>query len=74
MMPRQRTLKKMPNSMDVVRRAIASVTKEKAVTGSLIDNTAMSLSMRTRVYETAQARSSTNKRVIVTFGVGRFQE
>lgn len=41
---------------------------------TLLDITSMSFSMRERVYEMAQARAVRDRRVIVAFGVGRFQE
>ncbi|KAL9122248.1 MAG: hypothetical protein Q9187_001200 [Circinaria calcarea] len=74
MRPRQRTLKKIPNSMDVVRRAIASANKDPTINATLLDITSMSFAMRERVYTLAQANSPRNRKVIVTFGVGRFQE
>ncbi|XMA20910.1 hypothetical protein WAI453_013701 [Rhynchosporium graminicola] len=60
--PRQRTLKKMPNNIDVVKRAIASIGKELSLTSSLIDITAMSFTIRTKVYEDAQARALANRK------------
>lgn len=72
--PRQRILKKIPNSMDVVKRAIASATKDPTINATLMDMTSMSFSMRKRVYTMAQAKAPPNRKVIVTFGAGRFQE
>jgi hypothetical protein len=74
MRPRQRTLKKVPNSMDVVRRAVASANKDPTMNATLLDITSMSFAMRERVYTLAQANSPKNRKVIVTLGVGRFQE
>lgn len=74
MRPRQRTLKKMPNSMDVVRRTIASANKDPTMNATLLDITSMSFAIRERAYTLAQANSPKNRKVIVTFGVGRFQE
>jgi hypothetical protein len=42
------------------------------VDAALLDITSISFSMRERVYTMAQAKASKNKRVIVTFGIGRF--
>lgn len=72
--PRDRVAKKVPNSMEVVKRAIASTRKDPLVDAALLDLTSMSFSMRERVYTMAQAKASKTKKVIVTFGVGRFQE
>ena len=72
--PRQRLSKKLPNSMDVVRRAIASASTSELVDTSLLDITSMSFSMRKRVYEMARSRATSTRKVIVVFGAGRFQE
>lgn len=72
--PIPRLSKIRPNNMDIVRRAIASVSRDAHVTTSLFDITSMSFSMRSRVYEMAQASASSTRRVIVIFGCGRLQE
>ncbi|KAL1960172.1 hypothetical protein VTO42DRAFT_8715 [Malbranchea cinnamomea] len=54
--------------MDIVKRDIASVCRDAQMT------TSMSFSMRTRVYEMAQASASATRKVIVIFGCGRLQE
>ncbi len=72
--PRQRVAKKIPNSMEVVKRAVLSATKSPLVDAGLLDLTSMSFSMRDRIYTMARAKASKNKKVIVTFGIGRFQE
>lgn len=72
--PRQRALKKLPNSMDIIKRAIASASGDVNTNTILFDITSMSFSMRERVYEMAQAKAPSTRKVIVTFGVGRFQE
>lgn len=46
---RQRTLKKTPSSLDVLKRAIASANKDPTMTASLLDITSMSFAMRERV-------------------------
>lgn len=46
---RQRTLKKTPSSLDVVKRAIVSTNKDLTMTASLLDITSMSFAMRERV-------------------------
>ncbi|KAK7937813.1 uncharacterized protein PG986_014681 [Apiospora aurea] len=55
-MPRMRVAKKVPNSMDVVKRAVASATKDPNVSATLLDITSMSFSMRERLYTMAQTR------------------
>ncbi|KAK0930067.1 hypothetical protein LTR29_016816 [Friedmanniomyces endolithicus] len=72
--PRERPLKEVTNSMDVIKRAIASATADVATNTILIDIVSMSFSMRERVYLMAQAKAPSNRKVIVSFGVGRFQE
>jgi len=72
--PVARVSKVAPNNMDIVRRAFASVSKNINMATSLFDITAMSFSMRSRVYEMAQASASTTRKVIVIFGCGRLQE
>ncbi len=72
--PRQRPLKKLPNSMDVIKRAIASANADVNTNMVLFDITSMSFSMRERTYQMAQAKAPSTKKVIMTFGVGRFQE
>jgi hypothetical protein len=74
MRPRERPLKKLPNNMDVVRRAISSASADVNTNTTLLDITAMSFSMRERVYLMAEAKASENMNVVVNFGVGRFQE
>jgi hypothetical protein len=72
--PIARLSKARPNNMDIVKRAVASVSKNAHVTTSLFDITSMSFSMRSRVYEMAQASASSTRKVIVIFGCGRLQE
>lgn len=72
--PMQRLLKKVPNSMDVVRRAVAKAAEDPTITAMVLDMTSMSFAMRERVYTSAQAKASPNRKVIVSFGAGRFQE
>ena len=72
--PRERMMKKMPNPVDVVTRAIAAVLNDTTMNEALIDITAMSFQMRSKVYSRAQERAPANRKVIVTFGAGRFQE
>lgn len=72
--PIARLSKMTPNNMDIVKRAIASVSKNSHMTTSLFDITSMSFSMRSRVYEMAQASASSTRKVIVIFGSGRLQE
>jgi len=72
--PVRRLVKSRPNNADIVRRAFASAISDENVNTILYDITSMSFSMRTRVYELAQATASTNRKVIVTFGAGRLQE
>ncbi|EMC97272.1 hypothetical protein BAUCODRAFT_68752 [Baudoinia panamericana UAMH 10762] len=72
--PRQRPLKKLANSMDVIKRAIASASADVSTNTVLLDITSMSFSMRERVYEMAQSRAPAAGKVIVSFGVGWFQE
>lgn len=74
MRPRQRVAKKVPNSMEVVKRAIASANKDPMVDAAILDLTSMSFAMRERVYTMAQTKASRTRKVIVTFGIGRFQE
>lgn len=70
MRPRQRTLKKVPNSTNVVRRAVASATKDSSVNVMLLlDIMSMSFAMRERVYIMARANAPKNRKVIVTFSV-----
>lgn len=72
--PRPRIAKRIPNSMDVVKRAVASTSRDPLVDAALLDLTSMSFSMRDRVYTMARTKASMNRKVIVTFGIGRFQE
>ena len=72
--PKLRIHKRMPNHMDVVRRAVMSVSTDPFTTSSLLDITSMSISMRTRVYEMARSRAPAGRKVIVVFGAGRLQE
>jgi DNA-directed RNA polymerase subunit K/omega len=72
--PKLRIHKRMPNHMDVVRRAVMSVSADPFTTSSLLDITSMSISMRTRVYEMARSRAPPSRKVIVVFGAGRLQE
>lgn len=72
--PIPRVSKLMPNNMDIVRRAVASVSKDISMSTSLFDITSMSFSMRSRVYEMAQASATSTRKVIVIFGCGRLQE
>lgn len=72
--PKMRILKKLPNSMEVARRAVMTVTGDPNVNGALLDITAMSVAMRTRVYEMTQSRVGMGRKVIVSFGTGRVQE
>ncbi|KAL7900223.1 hypothetical protein HDV64DRAFT_290800, partial [Trichoderma sp. TUCIM 5745] len=71
--PRHRMTKKLPNSIEVIKRAIASTNRDHTVDSAILDLTSMSFSMRKRVYTMAK-RASMNKKVVVTFGIGRFQE
>ena len=70
--PRQRVPKKVPNLMDVVRRAVASMKKDPNISAMLIDITFTSFKMRHRVYTIAQSRAPLTRKVIVTLEVGRF--
>ncbi|OAP53944.1 hypothetical protein AYL99_11824 [Fonsecaea erecta] len=72
--PRQRVTKRMPNPMDVVRRAVVSAVRDPMMDAVLLDITAMSFAMRNRVYTMAQSRVHEKRKVIVIFGAGRFQE
>lgn len=72
--PIPRLSKMAPNNMDIVRRAMASVSRNMHVTTSVFDITSMSFTMRSRVYEMAQASASSTRKVIVIFGCGRLQE
>lgn len=72
--PRLRVAKKVPNSMDVVKRAVASTAKDPSIDAALLDMTSMSFFMKERVYTITQAKAFRNKKVVATFGVGRFQE
>ena len=72
--PSLRINKRMPNHMDVVRRAVMSASCDASTTSSLLDITAMSISMRTRVYEMARSRAPAGRKLIVIFGAGRLQE
>lgn len=72
--PIPRLSKMSPNNMDIVKRAMASICKNMHVTTSVFDITSMSFSMRSRVYEMAQASASSTRKVIVVFGSGRLQE
>ena len=72
--PKLRIHKKVPNHMDVVRRAVMSVSADPFTTSSLLDITSMSISMRTRVYEMARSRAPPSRKLIVVFGAGRLQE
>lgn len=67
-------LKKVPNSLSVVERAIASANKDSSMTAALPDMTSMAFAMRKRVYSMAHARAPLNRKVVVTFSEGRFQE
>lgn len=64
----------MPNSLDVVRRAVASAIKDLTTNTVLLDFVSMFFTMRERVYAMTQSRAPNNRKVIVTFDVGRFQE
>ena len=72
--PKARTRRIKPDPLDVVRRAVASVTEDPSVTATLLDVRSMSFAVRECVYTMAKAKTSDTRRVIVTFGVGRFQE
>ncbi|OIW23733.1 hypothetical protein CONLIGDRAFT_686645 [Coniochaeta ligniaria NRRL 30616] len=48
--PRQRVAKKTPDSMDVVKRAVASAKKDPSIDAGLLDLTSMSFAMRESVY------------------------
>lgn len=72
--PRQRVMKKIPNSMDLVERAIAATVKSANINSILLDVTAMSFAIWERVYMMAQTRAPANRKVIVIFSAGRFQE
>lgn len=72
--PRRRMVKRSPNNTDIIRRAFASATRSELTSTILYDITSMSFKMRERVYEMAQTHASMNRRVIVIFGAGRFQE
>lgn len=72
--PRERTRKKVLNNIVVIRRAVASVGGDSYASESLVDITAMYFRMWSKVYESAQTRAPVNRKVIVRFGVGRFQE
>ena len=64
----------MPFSIKMVKRAIASTDKASIVDSALLDLTSTLFSMRAGVYTIAQSKAVRNKREIVTFGEGRFQE
>ncbi|KAI1291209.1 hypothetical protein F5Y03DRAFT_44990 [Xylaria venustula] len=72
--PVERTSKKRPNNMDIVRRAFMSVSSDADMSTILFDVTSLSFRVRTRAYEMAQAAASSTRGVIVVFGAGRFQE
>jgi hypothetical protein len=72
--PRAGLSKAVPNNMDIIKRVIASVSKDMHMATSLFDITSMSFSKRTRVYEMAQAHASMTRRAIMIFGCGRLQE
>lgn len=72
--PVERMSKMVPNNMEIIRRAVASVSGDPQLSTSLFDITSMSFSMRSRVYEAAQASASLTRKVIVVFGCGRMQE
>jgi hypothetical protein len=71
--PTMRPLKVVPNSIDVVKRAIATATKDPTMNAVLLDITSMSFAMRERVYTMAQARASPSRKVIVceNWGLGQ---
>ncbi|KAI0469846.1 hypothetical protein GGR56DRAFT_684339 [Xylariaceae sp. FL0804] len=71
--PRMRAAKTVPNSMDVVKRAVASESKDTKISTALLDITSMSLSMSERVFTIAQTKAHNTKKVVVIFGAGRFQ-
>ena len=71
---RQRVIERVPNSSDVVKRAVTSTNKDLMIDATLLDVISMSFFMRERVYTMAQAKAHRNKRIIVRFGVSRFQE
>lgn len=72
--PVKRLIKKSPNNSDIIRRAFMSVSEDANVSMILYDITSMSFAMRSRTYQMAQTIASAGRKVIVTFGVGRFQE
>ncbi|KAM3497497.1 hypothetical protein MY10362_009158 [Beauveria mimosiformis] len=72
--PVRRLVKKRPNNTDIIRRAFMSVLTDTKISTILYDVTTMSFKMRKRVYEMAQSNASMSRKVIITFGAGRFQE
>ena len=70
--PRQRLIKKQPNPVDVIMRAVASVSTDPSMSTSLLDITSMSFSIRERVYGMAKSSASISRKVIVIFGADRF--
>jgi len=72
--PTKRLIKRMPNNSDIIRRAFMSVSSNVDMSTTLYDITNASFKMRARTYEMAQANVTTTRKVIVTFGAGRFQE
>ena len=70
--PRQRLIKKQPNPVDVIMRAVASVSTDPSMSTSLLDITSMSFSIRERVYDMAKSSASISRKVIVIFGADRF--
>ena len=72
--PTDRITKHAPNSMDIVRTAIMTVSGDLNLNTVMFDITAMSFAMRMGVYESAQSYASTTRKVIISFGSGRPQE
>ena len=72
--PVRRLVKRRPNNMDIIRRALMSVLTDTTMSTILYDVTSMSFKMRRRTYEMAQATAFRSRKVIIIFGAGRFQE
>lgn len=68
--PRLRAMKRVPNSMDLVTRALPTATRDLMLNALFLDIKAMSFDIRERVY----AMASPTRKAIVTTGMGRFQE
>ena len=60
-----KNLDTMPNSMGAVKRANASVSADSSLSGSVVDVTAMSFKMRSKVesYEAVQSRVPADRSV-----------